>query len=477
MKKVINRKHFSCYKAFTYLAVATGLALSFSRAAALDSMPALDPKAVTEIQKQLGLSEAETRARLHAEAHANNIHQPLQEFLGDAYAGAWFDVDRMKLAVAYTEPRLRNWIKVAGAYPVLVKHNRSQLLNIQQQLLLEAQADPRWLAGVSSWYIDDKTNSVVLEALPEDWDYIAGRLPNIGRANDVLRLKRSHKKPQLNSDIRGGESANGCSVGFSVVGGFVWAGHCGLTNDTVENASGQVIGSIAYTTAPWGAGTYRDHGWVQTTSGWTPQPVVQGYSDGLLPVKGQKTPIQGMSVCRYGASSQAPFCGSIHSTANTIPITATASIEGLSRVNIFSFPGDSGGPYLTAAGDGLGTHSASLYGPTDYPESYFEPLSHSLTAMGLTLLTTTGNNPPNITGFTCPDYDSSGNYTYFCSVSYATQGPTQVAWSSLSGTGAGDGFFGSCLQHQWVTVSVTVSNAFGSSSQQSSFTCPTGIIP
>ena len=224
-----------------------------------------------------------------------------------------------------------------------------------------------------------------------------------------------------------------------------------------------MIGSIAYTTAPWGAGTYRDHGWVQTTSNWTPQPVVQGYSDGLLPVKGHKQPFRGIFVCRYGATSQSPYCGEIESTNVTTPITVTASLKGLSRVDIFSFAGDSGGPYLTAAGDGMGTHAASTAGPTDYFESYFEPLWHSLPAMGLTLLTTTGDNPPDISGFTCPDYDSSGNNTYFCSVSYVTQGPTDVIWSSnTSGTSAGDGFFGSCSQHQMVNVSVTVSNGFGS---------------
>lgn len=384
--------------------------------------------------------------------------------------------------MAITEPKLRNWVRVAGAYPVLVPHSYRQLAEIQQRFLQEIEVNTGWRDAVTGWYIDNKSNQVVVEVLSESWDYVSSRIAGLGVIETAVRLEKSRGRPQFDSDLYGAQRAGNCSIGFSVeqkeVGtGFVWAGHCGGQGEEVTNLSGLLIGVVEASSYPWTLGVNRDHAWVQTNEKWKPQPQVWGYEDGLLEVRGAVRVVDGMLVCRYGAISEGPHCAAVNGTEHYVPMGDVFTLYPLSRADVFTLPGDSGGPYMTASGYGVGIHSASADDP-DRPQAYFESLTDALSEFELTLLTSSAGRELEITEFKCPDWENSGDGRYYCAVRYTPEQGAVVNWSSSSnGTSAGDGFFGSCIQSQSVTVSVTVSNSTGSKSSQSTFMCPTGAMP
>lgn len=85
-----------------------------------------------------------------------------------------------------------------------------------------------------------------------------------------------------------------------------------------------------------------------------------------------------------------------------------------------------------------------------------------------------GGTPPTITNFLCPDYGNSGGGMYWCEVTYSSATPATVRWPN----GSGNLYYtGRCSSGSRPTVTVTVSNAYGSVSSSRTFNCPTGPIP
>jgi subtilisin family serine protease len=94
-----------------------------------------------------------------------------------------------------------------------------------------------------------------------------------------------------------------------------------------------------------------------------------------------------------------------------------------------------------------------------------------------TLSGSSNPSPPTITSFLCPDYNNSGGNTYWCSVVYTSSTPATVTWPA-GGSAYGDEYYRQCSTNQRLTVTVTVTNAGGSTSRTSpAFTCPSGPIP
>jgi serine protease len=85
-----------------------------------------------------------------------------------------------------------------------------------------------------------------------------------------------------------------------------------------------------------------------------------------------------------------------------------------------------------------------------------------------------GGTPPTITSFVCPDYGNSGGGMYWCEVQYSSATPATIRWPN----GSGNYYYsGRCTSGSRPTVTVTVTNAYGSVSRSSTFNCPTGPIP
>lgn len=166
-------------------------------------------------------------------------------------------------------------------------------------------------------------------------------------------------------------------------------------------------------------------------------------------------------------------------------------VSGLKRTNACVFYGDSGGPFITPADTMAQGITISALNPDqhgwcpddDHPNllagATFDPVAGPLTGFGKVMLTAHGSNPPTIHGFNCPDAASSGGGIFFCQIDrFKAQGQTSMQWTSGFGSpSSGAGFFGTCNEHDWVTVNLQVSNDYGTAQESAGFVCPTGPIP
>jgi streptogrisin C len=94
-------------------------------------------------------------------------------------------------------------------------------------------------------------------------------------------------------------------------------------------------------------------------------------------------------VCRSGRTS-GWHCGSIQATGQTVNYSSGETILNLTRTSACSEGGDSGGSFITGAGQAQGVlsgGSGSCKGGGKRATSYFQPLLPILSAYGLTLRT------------------------------------------------------------------------------------------
>lgn len=101
----------------------------------------------------------------------------------------------------------------------------------------------------------------------------------------------------------------------------------------------------------------------------------------------------------------------------------------------------------------------------------------ALAAIGL-LPATAQAAPPTITTFVCPIDNGGGRF--YCFIDYSSDSSTTVSWTgggtTINDTGHSD-FYGHCSIGDTFTVTVTVSNASGSTSRTSrSTTCRGGPV-
>jgi hypothetical protein len=78
---------------------------------------------------------------------------------------------------------------------------------------------------------------------------------------------------------------------------------------------------------------------------------------------------------------------------------------------------------------------------------------------------------PVITHLICPDANNSGGGIYVCRVRFTSSTPAYIRWPDGSDN---EEYIGVCARGQRPTVTVTVTNAAGSTSRTNTFNCPTG---
>jgi hypothetical protein len=186
------------------------------------------------------------------------------------------------------------------------------------------------------------------------------------------------------SDVVGGDGfyigSSRCSIGFSVEGGFVTAGHCAaLTSGSLTAANGMPLGRWAGYSFPG-----NDYAYVRTGFGWTPRGVVDRYDGTTVRVSGHIAAPVGSSVCRSGSTS-GWHCGIVQAKNQTINY-AEGTVSGLTRTNVCAEAGDSGGPWLTGT-QAQGVTSGGDGDCTVGGSTLFQPVNQILAHYGLTLLT------------------------------------------------------------------------------------------
>ncbi|WP_064748707.1 S1 family peptidase [Lysobacter antibioticus] len=379
--------------------VALAAAATFASGAAVAG-DTVDAQLKFAMQRDLGIFPGQYAQYLATERLAQSQGRAIEREFGSAYAGSWIERNAdgsFKLVAASAGAR-----KSSSIGGVEVRNVRHSLKQLQQSMdLLDASSRARIkgiskpLTGVQSWYVDPVRNSVVVKvdqgALDRGIDFVALS----GADSGSVRIEETPGTLQTAATIVGGieysiNNASLCSVGFSVTRsstkGFVTAGHCGSAGAIVRIGGAQV-GSFAASRFPG-----NDRAWVSVGSGNTLQPWVSNYSGGNVIVRGSTEAAIGAAVCRSGRTT-GYRCGTI-TAKNVTANYAQGAVYGLTQGNACMGRGDSGGSWITSAGQAQGVMSGGNVQangnncgiPASQRSSLFERLNPILSQYGLSLV-------------------------------------------------------------------------------------------
>jgi streptogrisin C len=294
--------------------------------------------------------------------------QTLDGRLGDDFGGAWIEEGR--LVVAVTDAAKAAEVTATGAEAKVVRHSAAELDAMVADLnTVEATAPD----SVTVWGVDVRHNTINMSVLPGAADDARNFAASVGIAD--VRIEESADVPRLFADIQGGEAYNigssRCSVGFSVNGGFVTAGHCeALTGGGALSKDGTPLGSWGGSEFPGG-----DYAWVETAGDFTPVGQVTGVGG----VSGSTEAETGASVSKSGSTTGVTE-GTIGSKNQTVNYPE-GTVTGLTATNALCQPGDSGGAFISS-GQAQGVVSGG-----NTSTCYFQPVNPILDAFGLSLVT------------------------------------------------------------------------------------------
>ncbi|MCX2953220.1 S1 family peptidase [Lentzea sp. NEAU-D7] len=328
------------------------------------------------VQRDLGLNADQARVRLANDAQSGQIAESAKSSLGDAFGGAWIDQATGRLTVAVT----KSGLSVTGADTKVVANSLSQLTGTKS--VLDLMTAP---AAITSWRVDEQSNSVVVEVNKNVRDAAADKwIATAKSISGAVKVAEVTESPTPLYDLRGGDAiymgGGRCSLGFSVSGGYVTAGHCGSTGTAVSGYNRVAQGTFAGSVFPG-----NDYAWVRTNANWTPRPWVNRYNGTNVIVRGNTEAAVGAQICRSG-STTGWRCGTVQAKNQTVNYPQ-GSVRGLTRTNACAEGGDSGGSWVAGSGFGQaqGVTSGGSGNCSSGGTTYFQPLNPILSRYGLTL--------------------------------------------------------------------------------------------
>ncbi|MFF7457017.1 carbohydrate-binding protein [Kitasatospora sp. NPDC008115] len=369
-------------------------AAAASAAADTLGVTAAAPEVLDALQRDLGLTAGQARARITNEARAGARAGALAQGLGDSWAGSWIEgADASGLAVATTRAADAATIRAAGARPVVVAH---PLAALEGALAALDRAAGRGAAGRADAlaapvrYVDVRDNTVVVQATDPAAAERLVSAAGVDRA--AVKVETVAEAPRPLYDLRGGDAyyiggSSRCSIGFPITRGttqgFVSAGHCGRTGATTTGSNRAAQGSFQASVFPG-----NDMSWIAANSSWTATPYVTGASGAVTGSVQQQV---GASVCRSG-STTGWHCGTIQQHGTSVTYQE-GTVSGVTRTNVCAEPGDSGGSFISGTqAQGVtsgGTGNCSQGGTT-----YYQPVNPILQGYGLTLKTNSSGPGP-----------------------------------------------------------------------------------
>ncbi|MFD7324181.1 S1 family peptidase [Streptomyces sp. NPDC059875] len=332
---------------------------------------------------QDGAGERSGSPRAMSAPAAAELIQQLGGQLGDSYGGAYYDADRQQLVVnvAGGDTSASAEVEKAGAVAHRVQNSLSVLASAMNSL-----SDKASVPG-TAWAIDPRTNAIVVTAdrtvSGERWDTVESTVRSLG--DGVARIQKS--RGEFKPFIEGGDAIFGggarCSLGFNVTTqdgrpGFLTAGHCGVAAEQwSEQQNGQPIGTVQEAVFP-GEGdfalvTYDD-------------PNTQALSavdtgDGqIVEIAQAADAAVGQQVFRMGSTTglrNGQVTG-LNATVNY----PEGTVSGLIQTDVCAEPGDSGGALFTRDGTAVGLTSGGSGDCTLGGETFFQPVTTALEAVG-----------------------------------------------------------------------------------------------
>lgn len=332
------------------------------------------PELVEAMSRDFGISTAEALTRIRQEKEALRIAPAAQAAAGESYGGSWYADGRLHVAVnAHVNV---HGVRATGAVPVLRPRTLASLNAVKARIDRLAKTG-QMPADVVSWRVDVQHNTVVVDALP---GADTSKLPE-----DIVINTHGVQRPVTFAagTVGGDPFYTGnvrCSIGFSVHGGYVTAGHCNIGAWHVYGWDRSWQGEFVGSSFPG-----NDYGWVRTGGGWWNVPVVLGWgqvSDAL--VRGPWEAPPGTSVCRSGSTTHW-HCGVIQGRGETVHYQQGA-VYDMVGTSVCAEGGDSGGSFIT--GDQAQGVTSGGYGNcVGGGRTWFQPVNEILDVHGLRLLT------------------------------------------------------------------------------------------
>lgn len=356
-----------------------------SAAPAPRSAPPASGALLDALQRDLDLTPAQARTRLDAERVATRTERAAKKAAGPAYGGAWFTPSESgadgRLTVAVSSERKAEAVRATGAAVRIVEHSAAQLDAAKARV--DALDAP---AGVGSWHVSPEANRVVVNVVADQRrDNDVTSFLERARATAPVQVATVDEAPRTYAagTVGGDPYYTGnvrCSIGFSVHGGFVTAGHCGQAGAGVRGWDGSDVGSFQGSSFPG-----DDYAYVSVGNGWWTEPVVLGWgtvSDQL--VRGSAEAPVGASICRSGSTTHW-HCGSLLAKNETVNYSQ-GPVHQMTKTSVCAEPGDSGGSFIS--GDqAQGVTSGGWGNCSGGGETWFQPLNEILGRYGLTLHT------------------------------------------------------------------------------------------
>ncbi|MCX4767063.1 trypsin-like serine protease [Streptomyces sp. NBC_01275] len=354
--------------------------------AALGAAAILLPNA--NASQDSGSNNAATVKTLKA-GDASDLASQLQELLGDAFAGSYYDSDQQQLVVnvinvSGDENNVVVQAEKAGAKVREVENSTAELESAAQTLKAKAT-----IAG-TAWAVNPRTNQILVTAdstvTGSKWDQLESTVQTLGTGMATIQKSAG----TFTTKVSGGDAIFGggarCSLGFNVTAGdgtpaFLTAGHCGVAAEQwADSEDGQPIATVDQATFP-GDG---DFALVKYDDPATVAPSDVNIGNGQTVAIAQAADATvGTQVFRMGSTT-----GLNDGTVLALDATVNypeGTVTGLIQTDVCAEPGDSGGSLFTQDGSAIGLTSGGSGDCTVGGETFFQPVTTALTAVGATL--------------------------------------------------------------------------------------------
>ncbi|MEW2451831.1 S1 family peptidase [Streptomyces parvulus] len=333
-----------------------------------------------------GSSDTAAAPRTLKAADASDLASRLAGMLGDAFAGSYYDTGDQQLVVNVVagddnQPVVE--AKKAGADVREVDNSMGELRGGATTLRSKAA-----IPG-TSWAIDPRTNKILVTAdstvTGEKWERLESTVQGLG--SGMATLKKS--TGTFRTFASGGDAIFGggarCSLGFNVTAGdgapaFLTAGHCGVAAEQWSDVQGgQPIGTVDQAVFP-GEG---DFALVRYDDPATEAPSEVNLGDQTVPIAQAADATVGQQVFRMGSTTGL-------ADGQVLGLDATVNypegtVTGLIQTDVCAEPGDSGGSLFTQDGQAVGLTSGGSGDCTAGGETFFQPVTTALEAVGATL--------------------------------------------------------------------------------------------
>ncbi|MEU4142503.1 S1 family peptidase [Streptomyces parvulus] len=334
-----------------------------------------------------GSSDGAAAPRTLKAADASDLASRLAGMLGDAFAGSYYDTGDQQLVVnvvAGDDNQVVVEAKKAGADVREVDNSMGELRGGATTLRSKAA-----IPG-TSWAIDPRTNKILVTAdstvTGEKWDRLESTVQGLGSGMATLKKSAGTFRTFASGGdaIFGGGGAR-CSLGFNVTAGdgapaFLTAGHCGVAAEQWSDAQGgQPIGTVDQAVFP-GEG---DFALVRYDDPATEAPSEVNLGDQTVPIAQAADATVGQQVFRMGSTTGL-------ADGQVLGLDATVNypegtVAGLIQTDVCAEPGDSGGSLFTQDGQAIGLTSGGSGDCTAGGETFFQPVTTALEAVGATL--------------------------------------------------------------------------------------------